>query len=246
MGLSAIITTTDLSNVSSTFSDFSGTLKNALLPQACSVADQYVGWSMDSASAVEYYDGSQSVYLNLKRRPVTTLTEVRRDTSGGYGQVPSTFGASTILTLGTDFLCDYAKGILTLTLSTRGTDWYSRGYPFPVASAYYGRGLTANYIPASWGQIPGQIKATYTAGYTAGTLPSEVITAVAQIAVQMSKLNNTGGQMSTSVSYIDVSDGLTTQTVLDQMRGGIPVLGSARQILDNYRAPVIGTTWVLR
>lgn len=246
MGLAAIITTSEVAAVSTTFATFDGTTQTAFLNNACSVADQYIGRRLDTAAATEYYDGSQSLYLNLKRWPVTAITEVKRDMQGGFGQIPNSFGSDTVLVQGTDYIADTARGILTLLTNTRGSDWFQRGYRSPITGGLWGRGLVANYIAASWGQSPGCVSVNYTAGYTSNNKPADLVSAVAQIAVYMSQINATGGKTASSESYIDVSESYLTTTAIDQLRGGLPALGSAREILDTYRAPVVGTGWVMR
>jgi hypothetical protein len=245
MGLSAIITTAEVAAVSTTFAALSGSTQTAFLNGACSVADGYVGRRLDTAADTEYYDGSRDMFLNLKRWPVTAISEVKHDLQGGFGQIPTSFGADTVLVQGTDYILDMNCGMITLLTNTRAANWFVRGYPLPYAGRNYGRGLVANYTPASWGQAPGSVKVTYTAGYTSGNKPTELVSAIAQIATYLDKINNTGGQTAASQSYIDTSQSFHVQTVIDQMRGGIPALGSARQILDNYRSPVVGTGWVM-
>ncbi len=246
MGLAAIITEVEVSAASTAFAAYDSTLKTALYNSACSVADKYVGRLLDTQAATEYYDGSRDVFLHLKRYPVTAISEVKRDLRGGFGQIPNSFGSDTILTQGEDYTLDANRGILTMIGSFgAGANWFARGYPVPTRSNQYGRGLVANYVPASWGQVLGSVKVTYTAGFTSGNKPAELISAVAQIATHLATVNNTGGKQTSSESYIDVSESYLTTTGIDHLRGGIPALGSARQILDNYRAPVVGTGWVL-
>lgn len=247
MGLASIITTTDITAASPQLqTETAGNpyTLTMLYQSACAIADKYVGRNLALETTTEYYDGSQSIYLNLKRWPVTAITEVKHDLAGGYGQITGTFGTSTVLTLGTNYIVDYAKGILTILQPNTSYDWFARGYNSPTLPSRYGMGLVANYVPASWGQVPGSVKVTYSAGYTAPP-PFDLVSAVAQIAMYLLQANNTGGLIETSTSYIDVSSSRSQQMAVDGLYGGVPALATARQILDAYCSPKIGTGWVL-
>lgn len=244
MGLSSIIFSADLESASPVFAALGTDQQFILWSAACTIADKYVGRNLASETATEYYDGALTTFLNLKRWPVTALTEVRYDLSGGFGQVPNSFGTNTILVQGTDYFLDSTRGILQLIRNlSAGFDWFSRGYRTPTSSGRYGRGLVASYIPASWGQVLGSVKVTYTAGLVTAT--QDLVAAVTEIATYMLRIIDTGGLISSSVSFIDVSESTEVKQMIDQLRGGLPALGTSRMILDNYRTPVVSTGWIL-
>jgi hypothetical protein len=242
MGLAALIVEADVVAAAPVIASWSDAQQTLLLSAACSAADQYIGRNLAEETATEWYDGSKSLYLNLKRWPVASVAEVKFDWSGGYGQIPGTFGANTILTQGTGYILDAARGILQLMTRYMNGDWFSRGYLLPAVSGFYGRGLVASYIPAQWGQIQGSVKVTYTAGYTQA--PQDLVVAVAQIMTYMALVSSNGGLLSTTTSYIDVSSHTEVTQAIAKLRGGIPELGTSRQILDNYRVPYTGS-WIL-
>lgn len=242
MGLANIIVEADVVAAAPAIAAMPQATQTILLSAACTVADQYIGRNIAIETATEWYDGSKSLYLNLKRWPVASVSEVKFDWAGGFGQIPGTFGDNTILVQGTGYTLDAARGILTLNMRWRNGSWFAMGLPVPLVSGYYGNGLVAPFIPAQWGTIIGSVKVTYTAGHT--VCPQDLCVAVAQIMTYMDRVNNTGGLLNTSTSYIDVSDGVEVRQVIDQLRGGVPALGTSRQILDNYRTPYTGS-WIL-
>lgn len=243
MGLAAIITEGAIANAAPTLANLVTPQLTAVHQAACAIADRYVGRNLATETAVEYYDGSKDTFLNLKRWPVTALTEVKHDLQGGYGQAPNSFGSDTVLVQGTDYYLDSARGILQLLRNVSGgRDWFARGFAWPTVSGQYGRGLVAPYMPASWGTVLGSVKVSYTAGLVTAT--GDLVSAVAQIASYLATINGTGGLNRSNVSYIDVSESLSQSQVIEQLRGGLSALGTSRQILDSYRSPYAGG-WVL-
>lgn len=242
MGLAALIAESDVVAAAPSIGGMSCATQSILLSAACTIADNYIGRDLSNKTAVEWYDGSKTLYLNLNRWPVTALTEVKFDWAGGYGQIPGTFGNDTILVQGTGYILDAARGILQLMTRYMNGDWFSRGYLLPAVSGFYGRGLVASYIPAQWGQIQGSVKVSYTAGFT--ECPQNLVMAVAQIMTYMARINENGGLVANSVSYIDVSEHSEVKQAISMLRGGIPELGTSRMILDNYRVPYTGS-WIL-
>jgi hypothetical protein len=242
VGLLSLITEADARAAAPAIGSWPASQQTILLLASCTIADQYIGRNMALETATEYYDGAKSIYLNLKRWPVVSVTSVKLDWAGGYGQVPGTFGSDTALVQGTGYILDAARGILQLRQRSSGGDWFSRGYASPTITGQYGRGLVASYVPAQWGEQMGSVQVAYTAGYA--ECPQDIVVAVAQIMTYMARINDNGGLISQGVSYIDVSDQTEVKQAIVNLRGGIPELGTSRQILDNYRVPYTGN-WIL-
>lgn len=124
------------------------------------------------AAIVEWPEVSDDQYLILDTNPVLSVSEVRVDQTGGYGQVPDTFGADTVLTAGVDYFLKldgkgaFAGASMTGLLFRRGRSWgYSRNWK---------QGLLAS----SREPVAGTIKVTYAGGYTAETMPKDLQTGV--------------------------------------------------------------------
>ena len=127
-------------------------------------ADAYVGYPLALNTATEYYPAfnhfqadvfvdvdptltlQQTDRLRLRRRPARASGLVVYEDAGAYmGQKAGSFGASTLLTLGTHYVLD---------LDTAG-------------GAMSGHLLR---LGGSWTQLEGSIKVTYTAGFTSTEL----------------------------------------------------------------------------
>ncbi len=213
------------------------------LTAAEAVVKRYCNNTFEAASVVEYLDGSGYPEQILKNPPVNSVTEVRLDTQGGYGQVTDSFGSTTVLTQGTDYFTDLARGKLLL--------WR---LPSSVLSAWpvwgtgpnvlWGAGLTGyGAKPACWPKIPGCLKVTATKGYAAGTAPADLKAGIIQLAVHLRDIQEAGGLTTTSTSYIDVSVG---QAMLTEQLGNVtlPALGNVRQLLAPYKEMLIPGGWL--
>jgi hypothetical protein len=203
----------------------------------------YCNNTFEASSVVEYLDGSGYPEQVLRNPPINTVSEVRLDTQGGYGQVAGSFDSTTVLTQGQDYFTDLARGKLLL--------WR---IPSSVLSAFpvwgtgpnvlWGAGLTGyGAKPACWPKIPGCLKVTATKGYAAGLAPADLKAAIIQLAVHLRDIQETGGLTYTSVSYIDVSVG--SQLLVEQLGNvTLPALGNARQMLAPYKEMLIPGGWL--
>lgn len=121
-------------------------------------------------STTEYYDGTNTKMLCLRRRPVFATPTVYVDMSGYYGTGTGSFNSTTsVLSYGRDF---------TLKL-----DWQQKVGPLVVDVSRSGilirinnvwpkpNTRTPGYLSPWVGPDTGSIKITYTAGYTVDTLP---------------------------------------------------------------------------
>lgn len=184
-------------------------------------------------SATEYYDWprpGQRPEVILKRRPVVSISLLACDPTGGGGQITGTFGSATELVAGEDYYFEADRGTIQF-LRTRSswpiTLWGFGGseipnpYPYAV-NARHGAGLA--------------IKVTYTAGFDA--YPDDLKLAIAQLIGWLAGDSSGGsGAMESGGrevrSYIDVSFGTEQLKYSD-----LPVLGSTRSILNNYKEAV--------
>ncbi len=197
---------------------------------ASTAAERYCGRSFAEETTTEYYDGTGYPEVDLKRWPISAVASVYLDVNGGYGQATNAFPVSSLLTAGTNYvyLADSGK-LQTRTLPL----WWPSGAFGPSYSPWGYPGLTRHGAAWSgWPKVPGCIKVTYTAGYN--PIPSDLQAAVCAMASYILTTTDTGGLVSTTGSYIDVSVG--SGFLAEQLaRGNVPALGSARAVLDSYR-----------
>lgn len=134
-------------------------------------ADAYVGFPLHSHTATEYYPSmghfqadtfvdvdplltlQRTDRLSLKRRPVKTSSiQVWEDAGAMMGQVSGSFGASTELTRGEDYVMDL-------------------DVPGGSMSGHLIR------LGGSWSHLEGSIKVTYLAGFTSNELKGDIVDA---------------------------------------------------------------------
>jgi hypothetical protein len=161
------------------------------------------------------------------------------DPRGYYGKVSGSFAASTLLTVGRDYVLRYAAdgtcqsglalrlgGVLGASAGDLG------GWTWPQS---WGRGSLAATAPAVWPLGAGNVRAVYAAGYgvgpreSGGTLPEDLTMAANEVVAWMRRNLPLGGLLS--------SEGLGAyhySVVLPQL-SSLPELGSVRQILSRYR-----------
>lgn len=114
---------------------------------------------------VEWPTASDDATILLEATPVASISEIRWDPIGGYGQISGTFGDTTVLTAGTDYYLEldgkgsFAGTSVTGSVVRRGRTWGFR--------RQWQRGL----IASSREEVRGTIKVTYSGGYTATTFP---------------------------------------------------------------------------
>lgn len=200
----------------------------AAIMAASTSAQRYCGREFASSSQTEYYDGNGYPNLPLNKWPITAVSSVYVDVSGGYGQLANTFGSSTQLTA-TQYCYQAAQGFLQLVAPG---GWWPFGWG-PGYSAWGYPGLTRRGATwPGWPKVAGCIKVTYTAGYT--DIPEDIQVAVCAMSAYILLATDTGGLINTSTSYIDTSigSGFLSENLA---RGNVPALGSARAILDSYR-----------
>jgi len=208
---------------------------------AIKVCDRYIGRELYSQSRTGYFDGPRSAELPLPS-PLTAVASVYLDYGGYGGQAPNAFPAESALTQGVDYYADYNRSMLTLLRASSGFRVGFGSGEMP-RGPYSGRGLVGRLWEVGWGGVPGSVKVTYTSGYT--TAPEDLLLAVSQVAAWTAAYTETGGVANQSVTVIDTTESSGGgMAVVDALRGGMPALGSARQILDSYRGVRWGSTRV--
>lgn len=210
----------------------------AVLDAADAAVKSWIRWNPEQATYTKYLDGTGTPELVLPGLPVTqTITTVHLDTLGGYGQVPDSFAAATLLTLGVNYLHDAERGVLRMW---RVPTTAFLGWPAVVGPGLAWAGLTTHGArPAYWPRIPGCVKVVWQNGYAAGSVPADLAAAVVQLAAWLRENQPTGGLFENSQNYIDASTGLAQYAAEVIGSLSVPAMGTVRQLLASYREPVI-------
>ena len=166
----------------------SDSLYQTYLDQASAIITRKTGLVFDSASATEFYQGTGTNQLVLRRRPVTAVASVYVDDSAYFGFASGAFGSSTLLTAGED----YALDLVSASLSRSGI-LYRIGGVWPGTQYRSGSELVGGEGPGL-----GNIKVTYTAGYS--STPSDLKLAGILLARVIMLSSSNGGQMVQSES----------------------------------------------
>lgn len=139
-----------------------------LITMASDWIEEMLGRKFEQKSVTEYYVGTGTPLLPLKRRPVllTPTPQVWINLDGYYGTSDGGFSNSgDELTFGTDFCLDIDQD--DQTTSRSGMLVYIRGV-WPRAVVRRTGLLTPSIAPSA---AMGSIKVTYTAGFTVNGLP---------------------------------------------------------------------------
>jgi hypothetical protein len=154
-------------------------LLEMLIPMACGAVRQHLMYDPESGERIEFYPRAENTgltveaeditwdsngtkaflsiagrnnVLQLEHLPVRSISEVKVDYNGGFGQESDTFGADTIWTAGTDYFLDITRSGLSMT----GHLMSYRGWPLE----------------------PGTVKVTYTSGYSSDELAGRATTRI--------------------------------------------------------------------
>lgn len=194
----------------------------ALCDAVGAAVEKYLGRPLERASRVEYYSPKGEEAIPLLVRPVWSVTEVRFDPNGKFGQAAGAFPASTVLTAGTHYYLDLGRGVPSysgLLYAADGLWGYSprRGLAGPWANR-----LTSEIHP-----VPGSLMVTYVGGFD--PVPADILAACAQVTAQLKSMVKAGGPLILE----KLGDSLYKRAG-DELSAH-PELGSARQILSRYR-----------
>lgn len=142
---------------------------------------------------IEYYDGTDTIYLPLRTRPVyaAPTIAVRVDRGANWGATSGAFAADTALVYGDDFALkiDQDDGTSRSGLLVRLGDVWQRKW-------FRQGGLLSPFR----GPSGGSVRVTCTAGYTADTLPGPLREAAVLLIAKMRHLLPLGVEL-TSESY---------------------------------------------
>lgn len=177
-------------------------LLNQLITQAGAVINNHINRNLEQADYTEFYAGNGQRELLLRNYPVQTVTSVYVDSSAYYGDGPSAFGSTTLLTAGVDYT-------LHQNFSSGGTQKSGTGILLRIGNVWpsmlekHGGLLAQNQANAI-----GNIKVVYRAGYAAGEIPADVQFAACQMIAEMRRTRKFGGAVTQeSYDYYNVQFG---------------------------------------
>ncbi len=120
--------------------------------------------------------------LRINETPIWSITSLKIDNSGGFGQLDDTFGTDTLLTAGQDyyFVVDDTdgKGYTGQVICLAGNGWYGSWW----GGGLYGWGRgggTPGLLARQPQPVPGNVKIVYIGGYA--LIPDDLRLAIWQI-----------------------------------------------------------------
>lgn len=163
-----------------------------LAQSASGAVQRYTGRTFESTTIVEYHSGNGNREIVLRQTPVQSITEMRMDSLGAYGQAAGQFDSTTILIAGQDYslMLDQPPGSrcgLVRRLGIRyGGGWFDyMSQPHSLAGVF----------GAVWPIGDGNIKVTYVVGFAPRDVPFDLKHAAAMLAVRLYLTRKTAGQL---------------------------------------------------
>lgn len=196
----------------------------ALIPAAEAAAEKFCRREFTSGTKIEYLSGNNTQKLRLLHFPVTSITDVRLDSSGAYGDRAGSFGSDTVLTPGVDYAL-VQEGSVGGQKSEAGILVRLNGV-WPTHS----RHSTWGQLAVESGPIYGNVRVDYAFGFA--STPSDLKLAIAMM-IEWVRLNPFGA----GVSSEKLGDYAVTYVIGALLK--YPEMMSARGILTQYRDPVL-------
>lgn len=132
----------------------------------------------------EYHSGDGGQVLQLLHRPVHSISDLRVDNEGYYGQGTDPFASGDALTEGTEFVLVRDDPVQRAVSRSGKVCRISSRWPRPT-------GHLAGMLSETAGMAMGNIRVTYIAGY--GLIPLELQGACATLVGQMNADQESGG-----------------------------------------------------
>ena len=235
----ALATRADLKTLLSKTTTAEDALFDLILAAADAAVKTYCGRDFEQATYTDYYSGTGRRELVLRQRPVVSVTNVWEDAAGFFGDNPAgAFDSTRLLTQGTDYAlrrdwAPQATGSVTASQSKSGI-LYRIGTVWPRFTETYPPGwfgvyrVSQGYLSNEGGPALGNVKVTYVAGFA--SVPADVGYACLALAAWMYKTRKFGGMSVQQESLRDYA-----YTLAQQALGGLPEMGSTRQLLARYK-----------
>jgi hypothetical protein len=187
---------------------------DALCDAAGRAVEAYCKRAFEQATVVEYYCGTGTRAIALRRRPVLSVTEVRYDPKAYWGNLATSFDSTSVLAKGDDWALDTNDTGLLVRVTGDWPEYPRRREWFRLA-----RDLAPNF---------GDVKVTYTGGYD--PVPADVKLAAAMLVTRSAQLLQFGGPLESERL------GEWSYTILNPRHPGTaPDLASVRALLAKYR-----------
>lgn len=161
---------THLGITGSTQDDFLSQLLEAVESAFLKLVDRII----EETTETFYLDGNNSAVITLPEYPVSSVSDVRVDPQGFYGQGASAFAASTALTAGVDYCL----------VKDSSTGTAEVGRLFRIGNVWPGRWEhREGLLTPLQKRGAGNIKVTATFGYS--TVPADIALAIWQVVAQL-------------------------------------------------------------
>jgi len=215
-----------------------------VLVEAVSAAiKQYTDREFEQATYTEFYSGDGLPILQLRQRPVTSITTIHVDSGAYYGQAAGAFDATTLLTPGTDYALVYDGAIAGSPVSRRGhVERIGRVWTMATNS----RGFYPSWYDDRTGGLSheppfprgGNIKVVYVAGFSTTTMPKDVELAANLYVAMLRRTSKFGGDSPQSERLGEYQYSLFAA---GGAGGGSAAaeIGTIRQLLSRYREVAI-------
>lgn len=194
-----------------------------LIPEVDELIRKFTQQNLEQANYTEFHDGNNGPFLRLRQRPVRSVVSLWLDRDGFYGVPPGSFGSTTLLTPGTDYVLvpDQPDGTSRAGKVARINDLWPGAGVRP-------RGLIAAHPTKALGNI----KVSYVAGFP--EIPAD-LTLAANMTVAHIRQTSKHGHLVQSESFEDYEYSLAVPN--DGGFSEIPP--SARAVLVRYRPVVL-------
>lgn len=173
-----------------------------------------------SKKLTEFYSGNGSQFIQLKERPVQSVSAVYLDPTGYWGDSANGFASATQLTAGTDFALVRDNGAATEQSLSGQIARLGAAWPKP-------RSREPGLLTAVPGNAMGNIKVTYIAGFA--PVPPRYQLACMQMCASVRSSRNLGGPVqSESYDYYSYQAKSAAEEALS--------MGSTKQLLSDLKA----------
>jgi hypothetical protein len=212
-----------------TVSDTSAKFYLQLIAAAEATVRRMCGRQFSYGTYTEFVDAPTRGNLFVRETPIHSLTSIRFDASGGYGQLTDSFGSETLLTAGTDYFFRKDRpdglGYEGEVFTTRPGGWSWWGAQGRQAQA-------AGQLSTNRVSIAGAFKLVYVAGYK--LIPGDLKSAIHNLVKQHAHRSSHG-------EPIQSESGMNYSYALAAMADDATRLDSVQQVISGYRR---GDTYV--
>lgn len=194
-----------------------------LIAAAEAVFRRLCGRNFSYATYTEFHDAPVRGNLYLREPPITSITSIRYDSVGGFGELVNTFDASTALDSTTDYFFrkDRSDGLgwaaEIFTTRPQGWAWWGAGGRVIQPAGLLG----LQRVP-----VAGSFKVVYQGGFK--LVPADIIFAVTTLVTQMAQRTAKGLPLQSE-------SGMNYSYAMASMQDEAMRLDSVQAIINGYR-----------